>query len=80
MSVCPFCGVATEAPHENQQGCLDALSAEIARLRAVLEQVQSTAVPGPVEEDRMAGRLEDGMAGRLEDGKAGRLEDGMDED
>ncbi len=47
MSVCPFCGIVTEVPHENQQGCLAALTAEIARLRTVLEHVQSTAVPGP---------------------------------
>lgn len=51
MAVCPFCGVATDGPHENQQGCLDALTAEIARLRAVLEHVQSAAVPGPLESD-----------------------------
>jgi hypothetical protein len=48
MSVCPFCGVMTEVPHETQQGCLDALSAEIARLKAVLDQVQSTHVPEPL--------------------------------
>ena len=47
MSVCPFCGVVTDSPHENQAGCLAALAAEIARLRNVLEHVQSTAVPGP---------------------------------
>ena len=47
LSVCPFCGVATEVPHENQQGCLDALGAEISRLRTVLEHVQSAAVPEP---------------------------------
>ena len=47
MSVCPFCGVVTEAPHENQAVCLAALAAEIARLRNVLEHVHSTAVPEP---------------------------------
>lgn len=47
MSICPFCGVVTEAPHETQTGCIEALNAEIARMRAVLEQVRSTAVPGP---------------------------------
>ena len=47
MSVCPFCGVMTEVPHESQQGCLAALAAEIARLRAVLDQVSSVAVPTP---------------------------------
>jgi len=47
MSVCPFCGIVTDNPHVNQQGCLEALAAEIARLRAVLDHVQSTHVPPP---------------------------------
>ena len=47
MSVCPFCGVVTESPHETQQGCLDALQAEITRLRSVLEHVQSAGVQAP---------------------------------
>lgn len=47
MSVCPFCGVNTETPHENQQGCLAALEAEIARLRNVLEHSEPAAVPAP---------------------------------
>ena len=50
MPVCPFCGVATTVPHESQQGCLDALAGEIARLRAVLERVQSTRVPRPPDD------------------------------
>ena len=49
LGVCPFCGVVTESPHETQQGCLDALHAEIARLRAVLEHVKSAEVPKPVD-------------------------------
>ena len=59
MSICPFCGVVTEAPHETQEGCIEALNAEIAKMRAVLEQVRSAVVPGPppqedddAEEDR----------------------------
>ena len=47
MSLCPFCGVVTETPHESQQGCLTALAAEIARLRAVVDHVQSARVPSP---------------------------------
>ncbi len=47
MSICPFCGVVTESPHETQAGCIQALNAEIVRMRAVLEQVHSAAVPGP---------------------------------
>lgn len=52
MSLCPFCGVVTETPHESQQGCLAALSAEIGRMRAVLDQVHSTKVPGPPDDDQ----------------------------
>ena len=51
MSICPFCGVATDAPHETQEGCIGALNAEIAKMRAVLEQVHSAAVPGPARQD-----------------------------
>ena len=51
MPVCPFCGVITEMPHESQQICLEALAAEIARLRSILEHSASTAVPTPPAED-----------------------------
>jgi hypothetical protein len=34
--VCPFCGVATEVPHETQEGCIAALHTEIVRMRDVL--------------------------------------------
>jgi len=47
MVTCPFCGVTTETPHDTHQRCIDALNAEIARMRAILDQVKSTAVPGP---------------------------------
>lgn len=49
-SICPFCGVVTETPHETQTGCIEALNAEIARMRAVLEQVHSATVPGPTRQ------------------------------
>lgn len=51
MSTCPFCGVPTKAPHENQEGCIEALQAEIARVRAVLERVYSTRVPRPSDDE-----------------------------
>jgi len=51
MATCPFCGVATEAPHETQEGCIQALHAEIARMRTVLGQVQSAQVPGQRDDD-----------------------------
>ena len=50
MSTCPFCGVVTDTPHESQEGCIEALHAEIARMRAVLSHVHSAEVPGPRED------------------------------
>ena len=41
--VCPFCGVTTDVPHETQEGCIEALHVEIARMRELLEYVK---VPG----------------------------------
>jgi hypothetical protein len=51
MSACPFCGIVTPAPHETQEGCIEALHEEIARMRAVLDHVRSAAVPGPLPQD-----------------------------
>ena len=51
MPICPFCGVATDAVHETQEACIDALQAEIARVRAVLTHVTSVDVPGPPPDD-----------------------------
>jgi hypothetical protein len=47
MSNCPFCGVATDSPHETQEGCIKALQQEIARTRAILEHVHTIEVPEP---------------------------------
>jgi hypothetical protein len=49
MANCPFCGVATDIAHETQESCIQALHAEIARMRAVLHHVQSAKVPVPSE-------------------------------
>jgi hypothetical protein len=38
----------TTTPHETQEGCIKALNVEIARMRTLLSQVQSAAVPGPL--------------------------------
>jgi hypothetical protein len=51
MPICPFCGVVTDAPHETQAGCIEALNAEIVRMRAVLDHVRSATVPGPALAD-----------------------------
>lgn len=37
---CPFCGVATDVPHETQEGCIEALQAEINRVREILQHVR----------------------------------------
>lgn len=50
MANCPFCGVETEVPHETQEGCIEALHAEIARMRAVLDLSYSAEVPGPPDD------------------------------
>jgi hypothetical protein len=41
---CPFCGVVTEVPHETQEGCIEALHKEIARVREILELVRDPRV------------------------------------
>jgi uncharacterized Zn finger protein (UPF0148 family) len=46
LRVCPFCGVATEVPHETQEGCIEALHEEIDRVRAILQNVRD---PGDEE-------------------------------
>jgi hypothetical protein len=51
MANCPFCGVATNVPHETQELCIRALQEEIARMRAVLEHVHSVKVPPPPDDD-----------------------------
>ena len=50
--ICPFCGLATDVPHETQKGCIDALHGEIARVREVLDNVRSGGAlgPEPIEE------------------------------
>jgi hypothetical protein len=52
---CPFCGVATNVPHETQEGCIAALHAEIGRMRGILANVKSTGVrrmAAPADDDR----------------------------
>jgi hypothetical protein len=44
--ICPFCGVMTDVPHERQEGCIQALNAEIARMRELLSYVRVTAAEG----------------------------------
>lgn len=41
---CPFCGVATEVPHETQAGCIAALQGEIGRMRGILSTLKPAGV------------------------------------
>ena len=38
MPVCPFCGLSTDSPHETQSTCIEALHAEISRVRDIVER------------------------------------------
>ncbi|HVL67761.1 MAG TPA: hypothetical protein VM364_10895 [Vicinamibacterales bacterium] len=44
--ICPFCGMASDLPHETQEACIDALQAEIARTRQILDTVTEP-LPAP---------------------------------
>jgi hypothetical protein len=35
-TVCPFCGVSAQVPHETQEACIGALHEEITRLRDIM--------------------------------------------
>lgn len=58
--VCPFCGVDSETPHDTQEACIEALRAEILRVRGVLDGVRSLEGPwtlpleGTAEEEKSA--------------------------
>ena len=51
LRACPFCGVATEVPHETQEGCIEALHQEIGRMRAILQNVRDPWESEPRRED-----------------------------
>lgn len=50
--VCPFCGVVSDAPHETQQACIEALQSEIARTRRVLQNVTEPLPPAVLETEK----------------------------
>jgi hypothetical protein len=39
-TTCPFCGIVTDVAHETQQACIEALQAEIARTKGILDHSQ----------------------------------------
>ena len=49
--VCPFCGIASEVPHETQEGCIHALQAEITRTRQILESITEPLRPPKITID-----------------------------
>lgn len=49
--VCPFCGIASDVPHETQEGCIRALQAEITRTRQVLESITEPLRPPKITID-----------------------------
>jgi hypothetical protein len=51
VRACPFCGVTTEVPHETQEGCIEALHHEIARVRQILESVRPPMAGADREDD-----------------------------
>jgi hypothetical protein len=64
MIVCSFCGLATESPHEKQAACIEALHAEISRVREFVDRrklededpggpppLRETSVNPPTQED-----------------------------
>lgn len=52
LRTCPFCGIATDVPHETQEGCIEALQAEIARVRGILQHVKIPSAEAYPNEDR----------------------------
>lgn len=48
-AICPFCGVVSDARHETQQACIDALQSEIVHTRDILERVSERRTPPPAD-------------------------------
>jgi len=55
MSVCPFCGLATETPHETQEACIEALQAEISRVREIVQKLKEPEEPSARPALRISG-------------------------
>lgn len=47
--ICPFCGVVSDARHETQQACIDALQSEILQTRDILKRVSERRTPPPAD-------------------------------
>ena len=57
VTACPFCGVATDVPHEKQELCIAALHDEIARMRDLVRRVKDP--PRPQEFVSIGGKGEE---------------------
>lgn len=49
-TTCPFCGLATDVPHNTQESCIEALHGEIAKMRRILDSVRPS--EGPASQPR----------------------------
>lgn len=50
--ICPFCGIVSDAPHETQQACIEALQTEIERTRKILENVTEPLPPASIADEQ----------------------------
>jgi hypothetical protein len=55
MRVCPFCGLATQSPHEAQAACIEALHAEISRVRQIVDKLKEPEEPSAPPTLRISG-------------------------
>jgi hypothetical protein len=53
-SPCPFCGMATNLPHNTQQGCIEALHREISKTREILGLIRPKPPERPPEAERIS--------------------------
>jgi hypothetical protein len=53
---CPFCGMASQTPHETQAACIAALHAEIGRTKDVLVRLKSAHTLEPPDENNVPSR------------------------
>ena len=49
FTVCPFCGVVSDRPHDTQEACILALQSEIRQTRQALSQAAPPAAPASPE-------------------------------
>ena len=47
ITVCPFCGIASEEAHDSQEACIRALHQEIEKARQLLESSEPPAIHLP---------------------------------